>query len=133
MAVTGNPLPSSRPQRRGRNEVSWTLSSNEYLLVFLSRLVLEAEWHAGNGIGCGGMTQVSGGIYEDAEHNLVNINGEILVEAAKRSRTEVYSRVVGYLRPVAQWNKGKKAEWADRVDFVLPKIETGKVGEGGDV
>jgi len=79
------------------------------------------------------MTQVSGGIYEDAEHNLVNINGEILVEAAKRSRTEVYSRVVGYLRPVAQWNKGKKAEWADRVDFVLPKIETGKVGEGGDV
>jgi len=64
------------------------------------------------------MTQVSCGIYEDAEHNLVNINGEILVEAAKRSRTEVYSRVVGYLRPVAQWNKGKKAEWADRVSFV---------------
>jgi ribonucleoside-triphosphate reductase len=28
--------------------------------------------------------------------------------------TEVYSRVVGYLRPVKQWNAGKQAEFADR-------------------
>ena len=28
--------------------------------------------------------------------------------------TEVYSRVVGYFRPVEQWNDGKKAEWKDR-------------------
>jgi ribonucleoside-triphosphate reductase (formate) len=27
---------------------------------------------------------------------------------------EVYSRVVGYLRPVKQWNNGKKAEFSDR-------------------
>lgn len=27
---------------------------------------------------------------------------------------EVYSRVVGYLRPVSQWNEGKQAEFADR-------------------
>lgn len=33
-------------------------------------------------------------------------------------RTEVYSRVVGYIRPVAQWNKGKQAEYADRKEFV---------------
>ncbi|TFG39886.1 MAG: ribonucleoside triphosphate reductase, partial [Syntrophobacterales bacterium] len=31
--------------------------------------------------------------------------------------TEVYSRVVGYLRPVAQWNIGKQAEFADRKHF----------------
>jgi anaerobic ribonucleoside-triphosphate reductase len=31
---------------------------------------------------------------------------------------EVYSRVVGYLRPVQQWNKGKKAEYQQRVTFV---------------
>ncbi|MGI6367619.1 MAG: ribonucleoside triphosphate reductase [Anaerolineae bacterium] len=30
---------------------------------------------------------------------------------------EVYSRVVGYLRPVSQWNKGKRAEYADRTMF----------------
>jgi ribonucleoside-triphosphate reductase len=27
---------------------------------------------------------------------------------------EVYSRVVGYLRPVKQWNKGKQEEFAQR-------------------
>ncbi len=30
---------------------------------------------------------------------------------------EVYSRVVGYLRPVSQWNAGKQAEFADRLLF----------------
>ena len=32
-------------------------------------------------------------------------------------RAEVYSRVVGYLRPVEQWNDGKQAEFADRKVF----------------
>lgn len=30
---------------------------------------------------------------------------------------EVYSRVVGYLRPVSQWNEGKQAEFADRKTY----------------
>jgi ribonucleoside-triphosphate reductase len=30
---------------------------------------------------------------------------------------EVYSRVVGYIRPVEQWNKGKQAEFHDRLEF----------------
>ncbi len=30
---------------------------------------------------------------------------------------EVYSRIVGYLRPVRQWNIGKKEEYKDRVEF----------------
>ncbi|MEC4675476.1 MAG: ribonucleoside triphosphate reductase [Nitrospirota bacterium] len=33
--------------------------------------------------------------------------------------TEVYSRIVGYLRPVKQWNRGKKAEFRIRKEFVL--------------
>lgn len=33
------------------------------------------------------------------------------------SECEVYSRVVGYIRPVQQWNKGKKKEFKDRVTF----------------
>jgi len=32
---------------------------------------------------------------------------------------EVYSRVVGYMRPVMQWNLGKKEEWENRVPFKL--------------
>lgn len=30
------------------------------------------------------------------------------------SECEVYTRIVGYLRPVKQWNKGKKSEFGDR-------------------
>lgn len=35
-------------------------------------------------------------------------------------KCEVYSRVVGYIRPVEQWNKGKKEEYADRKEYVMP-------------
>jgi ribonucleoside-triphosphate reductase (formate) len=35
----------------------------------------------------------------------------------KRTKCERYSRVVGYLRPVQQWNEGKQAEWNDRKLF----------------
>lgn len=31
--------------------------------------------------------------------------------------TEIYSRVVGYLRPVRQWNKGKQAEFGMRQTY----------------
>jgi ribonucleoside-triphosphate reductase (formate) len=34
-----------------------------------------------------------------------------------RSKTEVYARVVGYLRPVDQWNDGKRAEFERRRYF----------------
>ncbi|PIR06121.1 MAG: ribonucleoside triphosphate reductase [Candidatus Moranbacteria bacterium CG10_big_fil_rev_8_21_14_0_10_35_21] len=33
--------------------------------------------------------------------------------------TEVYSRVVGYIRPVQQWNKGKQAELNDRKEYMV--------------
>lgn len=34
---------------------------------------------------------------------------------------EVYSRVVGYLRPVQQWNRGKKVEYDMRKEFTNTK------------
>ncbi|MFH1820563.1 MAG: anaerobic ribonucleoside-triphosphate reductase, partial [Candidatus Nealsonbacteria bacterium] len=37
---------------------------------------------------------------------------------------EVYSRIVGYLRPVSQWNKGKKEEFNDRKNISVPNMET---------
>lgn len=30
---------------------------------------------------------------------------------------EVYSRVVGYLRPTSTWNPGKQQEFKDRTEF----------------
>jgi hypothetical protein len=35
----------------------------------------------------------------------------------KKIPTEIYSRVVGYYRPVHQWNNGKKAEFEERKEF----------------
>jgi hypothetical protein len=77
------------------------------------------------------MTQVSAGIYEDAQGNLTDINGKILVPVEKRTRDLVYSRPVGYLSPVENWNPGKRAEWNERVNYQV-KIESGEVKEGGD-
>jgi ribonucleoside-triphosphate reductase len=34
---------------------------------------------------------------------------------------EIYSRIVGYIRPVKQWNKGKKAEFGNRKTFNMEK------------
>ncbi|WP_018247994.1 anaerobic ribonucleoside-triphosphate reductase [Orenia marismortui] len=34
-----------------------------------------------------------------------------------RQKCEVYSRVVGFLTPVSQWNRGKKEEWIDRKTY----------------
>ncbi len=36
---------------------------------------------------------------------------------SKRTRCEVFSRIVGYLRPIDQWNDGKQAEFEDRKTF----------------
>ena len=33
--------------------------------------------------------------------------------------TEVYSRIVGYIRPIQQWNKGKRAEFEDRQTYKM--------------
>jgi len=37
--------------------------------------------------------------------------------------TEIYSRVVGYLRPVKQWNDGKQAEYALRKTYRLESVD----------
>jgi hypothetical protein len=65
-------------------------------------------------------------------------NGDLLLEDGtiipmeKRQPCEVFSRIVGYLRPVSQWNKGKQSEWKDRKVFIAPTIEVGEGQEGSD-
>ena len=39
------------------------------------------------------------------------------LKEVKGSKTEVYTRIVGYYRPVQNWNNGKRAEYDDRVEF----------------
>ena len=42
-----------------------------------------------------------------------------------KTKCEVYSRIVGYLRPIENWNEGKKAEWEERVNFDMPEEDNG--------
>lgn len=38
-------------------------------------------------------------------------------------RTEVFSRVCGFMRPIQIWNRGKKAEHKDRVNYDISKAK----------
>ena len=48
-----------------------------------------------------------------------------MAKEEERTKCETYSRVVGFLTPVSQWNNGKREEWADREEFdnVLEQTE----------
>ena len=46
----------------------------------------------------------------------------------KIMQCEVYSRVVGYYRPVQNWNKGKQQEFREREEFVINNANNGGCG-----
>ncbi|HIJ65565.1 MAG TPA: ribonucleoside triphosphate reductase, partial [Candidatus Hydrogenedentes bacterium] len=48
------------------------------------------------------------------------IRGEHFACPACGAETEVWSRVTGYLRPVANYNDGKKEEYRERLKFEVP-------------
>ncbi len=57
------------------------------------------------------------------------LNGEIKNCPTCQTECEVWSRIVGYFRPVDQWNKGKKGEYKERTEYALgtvAQIETTK-------
>lgn len=55
--------------------------------------------------------------------SICNEHGYITGEVAEcpdcGAKTEIWSRVTGYLRPVQDYNKGKKAEYEQRVKYVI--------------
>jgi anaerobic ribonucleoside-triphosphate reductase len=50
-------------------------------------------------------------------HSVTDATGQILLTAAERTRTEIWTRVVGYHRPVSAFNLGKQSEHAERLHF----------------
>lgn len=44
-------------------------------------------------------------------------------EKSKKVPAEQYSRVVGYYRPVSQWNKGKQQEYKERKTYGKEKLK----------
>lgn len=49
---------------------------------------------------------------EEIRNKIAELKNEM--REVKGSKCEVYSRVVGYLRPVQGWNEGKKEEFTLR-------------------
>lgn len=39
----------------------------------------------------------------------------------RKIKCEIYSRAVGYYRPVSQWNKGKQEEFKERKSMIIKK------------
>jgi len=69
---------------------------------------------------------IENGVYLSYDNNGTKINIFKCTECYAKNpaltnfqECEVYSRVVGYIRPVQQWHKGKKQEYGERVEFTM--------------
>lgn len=49
-------------------------------------------------------------------NNTININ-DVILSDAERQPCEIWTRVMGYHRPVSEFNKGKKSEYYSRKCF----------------
>ena len=43
------------------------------------------------------------------------------IETEERTKCEIWTRVMGYHRPIAQFNIGKRAEYHERKEFIEEK------------
>lgn len=50
---------------------------------------------------------------------------EIELKDEERTKTEVFTRVMGYHRPVSEFNRGKKSEFYERKCFTEEKAVAG--------
>lgn len=50
------------------------------------------------------------------------MNSNIELIDQERQPCEVWTRVMGYLRPVSEFNKGKKSEFCERTYFTEGKV-----------
>lgn len=51
------------------------------------------------------------------------ISGEHFNCPVCQEKTEVYSRITGYYRPIQNWNDGKKAEFIERKEYVIKESD----------
>ncbi len=59
------------------------------------------------------------------------MNNEPLLLGEPRTPCEIWSRVMGYHRPVSAWNAGKQSEHRERVNFKEPNtLAAGSAGNG---
>lgn len=56
--------------------------------------------------------------------NIINIE-DVKLDDSERQRCEVYTRVMGYIRPTTEFNVGKKGEFNSRLCFCEDKAIAG--------
>ena len=56
--------------------------------------------------------------------NVINIE-DVILDNSERQRCEIYSRVMGYIRPTTECNVGKMGEFKSRRCFVEDKAVCG--------
>jgi hypothetical protein len=67
-----------------------------------------------------GNIEITGGaVYRQNDKYRVKCDTCFAAEPALNQQCEVYSRIVGYLRPTENWNKAKKAEFNNRKNFKI--------------
>ncbi len=54
------------------------------------------------------------------------LRGEVKICPECQKECEIWSRVMGYFRPVSQWNKGKQSEFMSRKEYNIDKINGDK-------
>ncbi|HSW64776.1 MAG TPA: anaerobic ribonucleoside-triphosphate reductase [Dissulfurispiraceae bacterium] len=57
------------------------------------------------------------GLREQAAVEIVAMTENSLRAKVRRIPCEVWSRVVGYMRPTSQWNPGKREEFVERREY----------------
>ena len=55
------------------------------------------------------------------------MNDKTLLKDEERQRCEVWTRVMGYHRPISEFNPGKQSEHRERVHFVEAHPATGAI------
>lgn len=63
---------------------------------------------------------------------MLKVTVDLGLKNEERQRCEVWTRVMGYHRPVSEFNPGKKAEHAERCHFVEPRIRWERSHENVD-
>jgi len=66
-------------------------------------------------------------MYTKNARSIDEIDNEIIklkasIDTIPGRECEVYTRIVGYYRPVKNWNKGKRAELDKRIYYKMPEV-----------
>jgi len=55
--------------------------------------------------------------------NVIDQDAESILTPEERQACEVWTRVMGYFRPVSSFNRGKKGEFHERTSFLEPRCD----------